>query len=65
MVGFFRVIITNGGLVNALAIGMSLFMIVLFSVLLGTLLPFVLGWIGMDPAHAGTTIQVCMDVLVC
>mmetsp|Transcript_6903 Transcript_6903/g.25449 ORF Transcript_6903/g.25449 Transcript_6903/m.25449 type:complete len:256 (-) Transcript_6903:1027-1794(-) len=62
-VGFLRVLLTNGGLVNAFAISLSLFMIVLFSVLFGTVLPFGLGWIGLDPAHAGTTIQVCMDVL--
>lgn len=38
---------------------MSLFLIVMASVLLGSALPFGLARSGVDPAHAGTSIQVC------
>lgn len=43
---------------DAAAISMSLFLIVMTSVLLGAALPFGLARIGVDPGHAGTTIQV-------
>lgn len=56
--GFVRVYVTNGSLVNALAISVSLLAIVTASVLLGTGLPFALARGGVDPAHAGTSIQV-------
>lgn len=39
----------------------SLFAIVITSVLLGCTLPFGLARLGVDPANAGTTIQVVMD----
>lgn len=29
----------------------------------GTVLPFLLAWVRVDPAHAGSSIQVVMDVL--
>ncbi len=38
-------------------------MIVMTSVMLGTGLPFVLAKAGVDPANAGTSIQVVMDIL--
>ena len=47
----------------ALAISLSLFAIVTTSTVAGTALPFALNWAGQDPANAGTTIQVCMDIL--
>lgn len=56
--GFVRVYVTNGSLLNAFAISVSLLAIVFASVLLGTGLPFVLARGGVDPAHAGTSIQV-------
>lgn len=56
--GFVRVYVTNGSLVNAFAISVSLLAIVFASVLLGTGLPFALARGGVDPAHAGTSIQV-------
>ena len=37
---------------------MSLFLIVMVSVLLGSALPFGFARAGVDPAHAGTSIQV-------
>jgi len=61
--GFARVYISSGSLVNSFAIASSLFFIVLFSVVIGTCLPFVMAWIGLDPVNAGTSIQVIMDIL--
>ena len=37
--------------------------IVLIAALVGTALPFMLGALDMDPAHAGTVVQVVMDVI--
>ena len=54
--GFVRVYLTNGSLLNAFAISVSLLAIVTASVLLGTGLPFALARGGVDPAHAGTSI---------
>lgn len=53
-----RVYMTNGNIANAWAISASLFLIVLSSCLLGTALPFGLQRIGVDPANAGTSVQV-------
>ena len=56
--GFARVYITDGGLMNSFAISSALFCIVMTSVVTGTVLPFGLAMAGIDPANAGTTIQV-------
>ena len=56
--GFVRVYLTNGSLINSSAISLSLFAIVMTSVLTGTALPFGLARLGVDPANAGTSIQV-------
>lgn len=61
--GFVRVFATNGDPLNAAAISLSLFLIVMTSVVLGSGLPFGLTKIGIDPANAGTSIQVVMDIL--
>ncbi|CAG9463146.1 unnamed protein product [Pedinophyceae sp. YPF-701] len=61
--GFVRVFVTQGSVVDAAAISSSLFLIVLASVVLGSTLPFALAKAGLDPIHAGSTIQVIMDVL--
>ena len=61
--GYLRVYATNGDSDSALAISLSLFLIVVTSILLGTALPFILARRGIDPANAGTTIQVLMDIL--
>eukprot|EP00884_Botryococcus_braunii_P011280 jgi/Botrbrau1/20152/Bobra.0173s0054.1 len=63
--GFVRVYATNGSIVNAFAISMSLFLIVMTSVLTGTALPFGLQKLGVDPANAGTSVQVVMDIAGC
>ena len=56
--GFVRVYATHGDATNAFAISLSLFLIVMTSVVLGTGLPFALARAGVDPANAGTSIQV-------
>lgn len=61
--GWIRVYITNGDAMNSTAIAISLFLIVIASVLLGAALPFGLAKAGVDPANAGTSIQVVMDCL--
>lgn len=60
--GYLRVFLTNEDPREAVAIALSLFLIVVSSVVAGTALPFLLAWAKVDPAHAGTTIQVVMDV---
>ena len=62
-VGALRVVITDGDLQNIVGICASLWAIVFSSCMLGAALPFALGKLGVDPANAGTTIQVVMDVL--
>jgi len=61
--GFARVYATQGSVVDAVAISAALMCIVVASVVLGTALPFGLARLGADPANAGTSIQVVMDVL--
>ncbi|KAG1677995.1 hypothetical protein FOA52_000790 [Chlamydomonas sp. UWO 241] len=60
--GYVRVYATNGDTTNAAAISLSLLMIVMSSVVLGTGLPFALARMGIDPANAGTSIQVVMAI---
>ncbi len=55
--------VTHGNLRDSVAIAASLLLIVLASVLLGTALPFALVRAGIDPAHAGSSIQVCCSSL--
>lgn len=50
--------VSEGSLIDSCAISASLLCIVMTSVLTGTALPFGLAFIGVDPANAGTTIQV-------
>ena len=47
---------------DAIAIAASLLSIVISSVIIGSVLPFVLHRMRVDPAHAGATIQVIMDL---
>lgn len=62
--GFLRVYITDGSLENSFAISLSLFLIVLVSVLTGTMLPFGLAKAGVDPANAGTSVQVTLPLML-
>ncbi|KAL6768542.1 hypothetical protein ACKKBF_B11140 [Auxenochlorella protothecoides x Auxenochlorella symbiontica] len=61
--GWVRVYLTAGDPRHASAIALSLLLIVNTSVLVGTALPFALARLGVDPANAGTSIQVVMDVM--
>ncbi len=51
-------LLTSHDPLAAIAIGCSLFAIVMTSVMLGSLLPFGFANLSVDPAHAGTSIQV-------
>ena len=62
---WFRVWVFGLGSRNATAISLSCFMIVTMSVLAGTVLPFALRTVGLDPGHAGAAVQVVMDVMGC
>jgi len=62
--GFVRVYLTDdGNIADSAAIALSLFVIVTSSVVAGAALPFGLAYAGLDPANAGTTIQVVMDIM--
>lgn len=61
--GFARVYLSSGSLINSAAIGLSVLGIVTSSCLLGSGLPFAMARAGVDPANAGTSIQVLMDIL--
>eukprot|EP00039_Didymoeca_costata_P003548 m.68315 g.68315 ORF g.68315 m.68315 type:complete len:233 (+) comp11958_c0_seq1:280-978(+) len=64
IIAYLRVRGTSSTAANdAFAISMSLFIIVTSSCMIGTVLPLVLYHLGLDPAHAGPSIQVIMDVL--
>ena len=64
--GFVRAYITHGrargGFLNVLALTCCLAVIVFSSTLIGVMLPFLLAKFGADPAHAGTVVQVVMDI---
>ena len=64
MAGYLRVAGFHGhSHTDAIAISASLVTIVFTSVLIGSVLPLVFQKCHMDPAHAGATIQVIMDLL--
>jgi Mg/Co/Ni transporter MgtE len=48
---------------STIAITASLFCIVFISVVLGTVLPFALGFVGLNREHAAPVIQVVMDIV--
>lgn len=60
--GYLRVTAFGYTTRDAVAISSSLLAIVFSSVIIGTLLPLLLHRMGCDPAHAGATIQVIMDL---
>lgn len=63
--GYVRVLASTGSPTDAAAIAASLALIVLASVIVGAGLPFGLAHVGVDPANAGTSVQVVMDILGC
>jgi magnesium transporter len=48
---------------ETIAITTSLWLIVFFSIVMGSLLPLAMKHVRIDPAHSSTTIQVLMDIL--
>jgi len=48
---------------ETIAIACSLWMIVVTSIFIGALLPFLMKFLRIDPAHSCTTIQVLMDIM--
>lgn len=61
--GCIRAAIFMTPFLETIAITTSLFMIVIISIVLGALMPLGMKWLGIDPAHSSTTIQVVMDIL--
>eukprot|EP01039_Chlorochromonas_danica_P010494 gene10494-11625_t len=63
--GFLRVFLFSRGLAlrEGVAIALALFAIVLLAGILGSLLPIAFNSVGVDAAHASTTIQVAMDIV--
>ena len=55
--GFFRAVLFKTGIPEAIAVTAALGMIVFSSVCLGAVLPIILEFFGVDPAHSSTTIQ--------
>lgn len=60
--GFARVTVFDGSYEDAIAIASSLLAIVFISIIVGASLPLLLHQLRFDPAHAGATIQVIMDL---
>mmetsp|Transcript_25514 Transcript_25514/g.62684 ORF Transcript_25514/g.62684 Transcript_25514/m.62684 type:complete len:345 (-) Transcript_25514:286-1320(-) len=61
--GFLRAILFKTGIPEAIAVTSALALIVFSSICLGAVLPLLLEYIGVDPAHSSTSIQVVMDIL--
>lgn len=61
-IGFWRVYLFQKEPRSSIAVSLSLFFITSISVVMGAFLPLAFDICGMDPAHAGPTIQVVMDV---
>ena len=59
-VGFLRAVLSfRTSVAETLAITSALVFIIFLSVVLGSILPFVLQYFRFDPAHSSTSIQVC------
>lgn len=62
-IGFLRAVLSfDTTFSEAVAITIALMCIVFISVIIGAVLPILLNLIGIDPAHASTSIQVIMDI---
>jgi cation transporter-like permease len=62
--GFLRAVFSSKtSFSEVMAITFALMVIVIISILLGTILPLVLDFFKVDPAHSSTSIQVLMDIL--
>ena len=63
IIGLARTMLSNETTTSeALAITLSLVIIVFVSIIVGAILPIILNFIKLDPAHASTSIQVIMDI---
>lgn len=64
VVGYARVWLSGESVQHAFAIALCLLVIVSVAVIFGALIPICMHFIlGLDPANAGATIQVLMDVM--
>lgn len=61
--GFIRASLFGTPFPEAIAVTVSLYVIVFTSICLGAVLPLGLKRLRVDPAHSSTTIQVLMDIL--
>ena len=63
-VGLARVFLSNSDLLEALTIAVALLVIVFLSVVVGAALPLFFHFVlGVDPAHAGSSVQVIADIV--
>jgi Mg/Co/Ni transporter MgtE len=61
--GFIRTIISSRAyFAETLTITVTLMIITFVSIIIGSILPFILEYLKLDPAHSSTTIQVIMDI---
>lgn len=64
ILSFGRVYLTHGNLVASIAISISLFSIVIVSILMGTVIPLILARFNIDPAHsAAPFLSTLMDII--
>ena len=61
--GVVRVLVFQYTMTDAATIGLSLLSIVIVAVIVGAVLPLLFVRLRLDPAHAGATVQVVMDLL--
>jgi len=60
----FRIYFTHGNLLESVAVSVSLAVIVMVSVILGSLMPLILKKLNLDPAHsAGPLLATLMDII--
>ena len=64
LVGFTRIFYTSHDIISTIAITLSLFLIIVTSITLGTIIPLILERFNLDPAHsAGPFLTTLMDIL--
>jgi len=63
IIGLMRSFLSTSNLTESVAITCSLISIVFISIVCGSLLPILLFYLKLDPAHSSTSIQVIMDIL--
>jgi magnesium transporter len=64
IIGFIRTYIFNFKIHESFIVGLSLFLVVIISTFLGSIIPFILRKLKIDPAYsAGPILSTCMDLL--